>query len=107
MRFGRDSRYWRSRLKAMGVAWACSTWLEIGPVSEASLGNIQSRRPQQGFVDHVVTPMVGTEPQFLERPALQVPLVSRFPRRNPASSLPGPPRDGTRSEACVSQCRPH
>ena len=60
MRIGRDPRYWRSRLKAMGVAWVYSTWFEIGPVSEASLGNIQSRRPQQGFVDHVVTPMIGT-----------------------------------------------
>jgi len=60
MRFGRDPRYWRSRLKAMGVAWTYSTWFEIGPVSEASIGNIQSKRPQQGFVDHVVTPLVGT-----------------------------------------------
>ena len=60
IRFGRDPRYWRSRLKAMGVAWAYSTWFEIGPVSEASLGNIQSRRPRQGFVDHVLTPMIGT-----------------------------------------------
>ncbi|HEU0119917.1 MAG TPA: hypothetical protein VFQ91_05280 [Bryobacteraceae bacterium] len=59
-RFGRDPRYWRSRMKAMGVAWAYSTWFEIGPFSEASIGKIQSRRPQQGFVDHVVTPIIGT-----------------------------------------------
>lgn len=60
MRIGRDPRYWRSRMKAMGVAWAYSTWFEVGPVSEASIGKIQSRRPQQGFVDHVITPVVGT-----------------------------------------------
>ncbi|MFN0106368.1 MAG: hypothetical protein ACKV2U_30290 [Bryobacteraceae bacterium] len=60
MRFGRDPRYWRTRAKAMGVAWAYSTWFEIGPVGEAGVGNIQSRRPQQGFVDHVVTPVIGT-----------------------------------------------
>jgi hypothetical protein len=60
LRSGRDPRYWRSRLKAMGAAWAYSVWFEIGPVSEASIGNIQSRRPQQGFVDHAVTPVIGT-----------------------------------------------
>jgi hypothetical protein len=60
LRFSRDPRYWRTRLKAMGAAWAYSTWFEIGPVSEASIGKIQSRRPQQGFVDHAVTPIVGT-----------------------------------------------
>jgi hypothetical protein len=59
MRFGQDRRYWRGRLRAMGAAWAYSTWFEIGPLSEASIGNIQSRRPQQGFVDHVVTPVIG------------------------------------------------
>ena len=60
LRFGRDPRYWRSRMKAMGVSWAYSTWFEIGPFSEASIGKIQARRPQQGFVDHVITPIVGT-----------------------------------------------
>jgi hypothetical protein len=60
MRIGRDPRYWRSRLKAMGIAWAYSEWFEIGPFSEASIGKIQSRMPQQGFVDHVITPVVGT-----------------------------------------------
>lgn len=60
LRAGRDPRYWRSRMKAAGVSWAYSTWFEIGPVSEASIGKIQARRPQQGFVDHVITPIVGT-----------------------------------------------
>jgi hypothetical protein len=60
LRASRDRRYWRSRLKAMGVSAVYSTWFEIGPVSEASIGKIQSRRPQQGFVDHVVTPIIGT-----------------------------------------------
>src|SRR4029077_5345246 len=27
--------------------------------SEASIGNIQAEYPQQGFVDHVVTPVIG------------------------------------------------
>jgi len=60
LRFGRDPRYWRSRMKAMGAAFVYSSLFELGPVSEASIGKIQSRRPQQGFVDHVVTPIIGT-----------------------------------------------
>jgi hypothetical protein len=54
-----DANYWKSRLRAMGFAWAFSELFEIGPASEASLGNIQSLYPAYGFVDHVVTPVVG------------------------------------------------
>jgi len=54
-----DPNYWRSRLRAMGFAWAYSELFEIGPASEASLGNIQSYYPAYGFVDHVVTPVIG------------------------------------------------
>jgi hypothetical protein len=57
--FGRSRDYWRSRLRAAGWAWAYSTQFEIGPFSEASIGKIQSRFPQQGFVDHVITPSIG------------------------------------------------
>lgn len=54
-----DPNYWRSRLRAMGFAWAYSEQFEIGPASEASLGNIQSYYPAYGFVDHVITPVFG------------------------------------------------
>lgn len=57
--FGRNPEYWKSRLRAALFAWAYSTQLEIGPFSEASIGNIQAKPPEQGFVDHVVTPLVG------------------------------------------------
>jgi hypothetical protein len=57
--FGRNRRYWKARLRGMAFAYVYSVQFEIGPVSEASLGNIQSRWPQFGFVDHVVTPTVG------------------------------------------------
>ena len=57
--FGRNRDYWRSRLRAAGWAWAYSTQFEIGPISEASLGKIQAHFPQQGFVDHVITPSIG------------------------------------------------
>ncbi len=58
--FGKDPRYWRGRLRAMAFSWAYSTQFEIGPLSEASIGQIQSKPPAIGFVDHVVTPVVGT-----------------------------------------------
>ena len=57
--------YWRSRLKAMGWAALFSTQFELGPISEASLGNVglksrrQSKHPM-AWVDIVVTPTVGT-----------------------------------------------
>jgi len=54
-----DPNYWKSRLRAMGFAWAYSEQFEIGPASEASLGNIQRLYPAYGFVDHVVTPVFG------------------------------------------------
>jgi hypothetical protein len=58
--FGADGRYWRSRLRAALFAFVYSEQFEIGPYSEASIGRIQSQWPQQGFVDHVVTPVIGT-----------------------------------------------
>ena len=58
--FGRDPEYWKSRLRAGAFAWAYSEMTEIGPLmSEAAIGNIQAFYPQQGFVDHVVTPSIG------------------------------------------------
>src|SRR6266404_3028841 len=56
---GRDPRYWKSRLRALGFAFAYGEQFEIGPLSEASIGHAQRDFPQQGLVDHVVTPIVG------------------------------------------------
>lgn len=57
--FGRNPLYWKGRLRAAAFAWAYSTQFEIGPLSEASLGGIQSVYPQQGMVDHIITPSLG------------------------------------------------
>jgi hypothetical protein len=57
--FGKDPLYWKGRLRAAAFMWAYSAQFEIGPVSEASIGAIQSQFPQQGFVDHVITPALG------------------------------------------------
>ena len=56
---GMNRRYWVGRMRAMAYSWAYSEQFEIGPLSEASIGHIQSKFPQQGFVDHVITPVVG------------------------------------------------
>ena len=58
--FGRNRRYWKGRLRGMGFAYVYSVQFEIGPISEASIGHVQSMYPQIGFVDHVITPIVGT-----------------------------------------------
>ncbi len=57
--FGRNREYWKSRMRATLFSFAFSEQFEIGPYSEASLGNTQAYYPQQGFVDHVITPAVG------------------------------------------------
>ena len=58
--FSSDKRYWKEKLRGAAFAYVYSVQFEIGPISEASLGNVQSYYPAQGFVDHVVTPVVGT-----------------------------------------------
>ena len=51
--------YWRSRLKALAWSAAYSTQFEIGPISEASIGNVGKRPPTMAWVDLVVTPVGG------------------------------------------------
>ena len=53
-------------MRATAYSFAYSTQFEIGPFSEASIGAIQSRWPQQGMVDHVVTPTIGLGWQVAE-----------------------------------------
>ena len=57
--FGANRLYWKGRLRAAAFSWAYSAQFEIGPLSEASIGAIQSSYPQQGFVDHAITPAIG------------------------------------------------
>lgn len=58
-RFGPSAEYWRSRMKAMAWSAAWSTQFEIGPVSQASIGNV-GLKGKQTWIDIVVTPTVGT-----------------------------------------------
>lgn len=57
-RFGKSPAYWRSRLKAFGWTAAWSTQFEIGPISQASIGNV-GLHGKQTYVDLVVTPTIG------------------------------------------------
>ena len=57
--FGRSKSYWTSRLKAMGWSAAMSTQFELGPISQASIGNVGKAR-KLTYVDIVTTPTIGT-----------------------------------------------
>jgi len=59
VQFGASREYWISRLRAYAFAWAFSEQFEIGPISEASIGQIQRYCCAYGFVDHVITPNGG------------------------------------------------
>lgn len=57
--FGPTREYWMSRLKALAWSAGYSTQFEIGPLSEASIGNVGRRRGTAGYVDFVMTPTGG------------------------------------------------
>ncbi len=54
--FGLNHHYWSTRWRA--VAWSAgySLQFEIGPASEASIGNVGLRPETTGWVDYAVTP---------------------------------------------------
>jgi hypothetical protein len=58
--FGASARYWKSRLRAMAFSAAYSLQFEIGPISEASIGNVQLKSRNDGMVDWAITPTLGT-----------------------------------------------
>jgi len=63
--FGWKKDYWNSRLKAMTWTAIWSAQFEIGPLSEASIGNVGMYRTKNGintgaYVDFVITPVMGT-----------------------------------------------
>lgn len=59
LEFSNSRPYWVSRLRAMGFAAISSTQFELGPISEASIGNVGKNRVGAGAVDLVVTPLGG------------------------------------------------
>src|SRR5690606_15464052 len=80
--FGRDPRYWRSRLQAFAWSAGYSTQFELGPYSEASIGNVGLNSGTMGWVDLVVTPTGGLALIVLED-AVDAKLVARLERGGP------------------------
>ena len=78
--FSQSSAYWRSRLKALAWSAAWSTQFEIGPVSQASIGNV-GLHGKQTYVDLVVTPIAGVGFLVLED-FLDKKLINLIERRN-------------------------
>ncbi len=66
LEFGVHRSYWTSRLRAMAFAAVASTQFELGPVSEASIGNVGKNRVGAGAVDLVMTPVGGLGVLVLE-----------------------------------------
>jgi len=62
--FGKSKEYWESRFKAMLWSTIWSTQFELGPLSEATIGNVGLRKKNgystMAYVDLVITPTVGT-----------------------------------------------
>lgn len=57
--FGGSRQYWNSRLKALAFSAAYSTQFEIGPISEAAIGNVGMKKGTSGWVDFIMTPTGG------------------------------------------------
>ncbi len=62
--FGKSKKYWESRFKAMAWSAVWSTQFELGPISEANIGNVGLRQKNghstMAYVDLVMTPVAGT-----------------------------------------------
>src|SRR3954467_10586149 len=61
-----DQHYWRSRLRAMAWTAVYSAQYEIGPASEASIGNVGLHPPTMAVVDLVSTAVGGFVVTVLE-----------------------------------------
>jgi uncharacterized protein (TIGR02246 family) len=59
LRVSNTKEYWKSRAKALAWSAAWSTQFEIGPLSQASIGNV-GLKGKQTYIDIVITPTVGT-----------------------------------------------
>lgn len=66
LEFSNTRAYWTSRLRALAFAAMASTQFELGPVSEASIGNVGKNGIGAGAVDLVVTPIGGVGVLVLE-----------------------------------------
>jgi len=59
LEFSGSRTYWNSRMRALGWAAIYSTQFELGPISEATIGNVGKKHGTAGYVDLVITPTGG------------------------------------------------
>jgi hypothetical protein len=76
----KSSHYWKSRVRATAFAAAYSLQFEIGPLSEASMGNVQQAPQATGVVDWVITPTVGLG-WMVGEDAMDAKLIAKWERR--------------------------
>jgi hypothetical protein len=79
LRLGSSGAYWRSRMKALAWSAAWSVQFEIGPVSQASIGNV-GLHGKQTYVDLVMTPTAGLG-LLVAEDALDRYVIERIERR--------------------------
>jgi hypothetical protein len=79
-KLGFSKAYWTSRARATAWAAVYSLQFELGPLSEASIGNVGLRPNTAGWVDHVVTP-VGALGFMIVEDALDRHLITRIESR--------------------------
>jgi hypothetical protein len=79
-RFGASGGYWRSRMKALAWSAAWSTQFEVGPLSQASLGNV-GLHGKQTYVDLVMTPTAGLG-LLVAEDAMDRYVIEKLERRN-------------------------
>jgi hypothetical protein len=70
-------RYWKTRAGAMVWSAVYSVQFEIGPFSEASLGNVGMDRRTTGWTDYVVTP-IGALGLIVAEDAIDRHLIARI-----------------------------
>lgn len=58
--FGFNREYWTTRWRALAWSAGYSLQFELGPLSEASIGNVGLNPRTTGWTDHVITPIGGT-----------------------------------------------
>ena len=59
LEFGLNKAYFKAKKNQFIFALIYSELFELGPISEASLGNIGYRKGKNSYIDHVLTPVLG------------------------------------------------
>ncbi len=78
--FGKSRAYWRSRGWALAAAAIYSAQFELGPMSEASIGNVGLNPGTMAYVDLVMTPVLGLG-MIIAEDAIDRYLIAKVERR--------------------------